>query len=339
MFLKKIGFAFLSLFFVCGVLITGGQQQAKAKELKFILASYVPPSYKDLFPPIQGFADYVNEHGKGRVHVEHYHSGTLLKAKELLPGLMQGTADMVLQLDAYIMGTYPILGITELPFLYESMEASYVKLGVDSPLFELMNQELAKKNLFAIGGWPILPEYIWTKDRPIRKPDDLKGLRIRVAGRVEARVIKTLGAAPTATSSAELYEALKRGTVDGALCTWSTIPARGLQDTLKYVTKASFAAYSGAIYIRLDRWKALPPDIKELFLEAGKTFGKGVFDYSIPYWEANTWPIIRKGGITEIELTQAEEEEFKKRIKPVWDWWKGLLPPGVGEKAIKLATE
>jgi len=194
---KKLGFVFLIFFFVFGTLITTGQQQAMAKELKLIFAHYLPPSYKDLFPIIKGFPDYINEHGKGRVHIEHFHSGTLLKSKETIPGLMQGTADIILHVDAAIMGTYPIVGITELPFLYKDMETSYEKLKIGSPLYQLINQELAKKNIIQIATWPILPEYLWTKDKPVRKPKDLKGLRIRVAGRVEAAVIKALGAAPT----------------------------------------------------------------------------------------------------------------------------------------------
>ena len=339
MILKKAVFLLLVLSFICMTVALGGQKTATAKELKLILAHYLPPAYKDLFPVIQGYVDYINEHGKGRVHIEHYHSGTLLKAKELMPGLMQGTADMVLQVDAYIMGTYPILGIIELPLLYKDIETSWEKLKVGSPLYELINRQLAKQNVIAISTWPTLFEYIWTKDKPIRKPGDLKGLRLRAAGRVEAAVVKTLGGAPTFTPSAELYEALKRGTVDGAMCTWTTIVSRGLQDTVKYVTKAPFASYSGQVYMRRDKWKKLPEDIQKLFTEGGDHFAKGLFEYSVPYWNTKIWPEIRKAGVKEIELTPEEEAAFKEAILPVWDWWKSLLPSGVGEKAIKLATE
>jgi TRAP-type C4-dicarboxylate transport system substrate-binding protein len=335
--MKKTCFVLLVLLFICSTLITIGQQPVMAKELKFIFAHYIPPAYKDLFPPIQGFPDYINEHGKGKVHIEHFHSGTLLKSEELIPGLMQGTADIILQLDSAIMGTYPILGITELPLLYPDVGTSHEKLKIGSPLYQLINQELAKKDLIAIGTWPVLFQYIWTK-KPIRKPDDLKGLRIRVAGRVEAATIKALGAAPTTTSSAELYEAVKRGTVDGAMCTESTIIARGLQDEVKYVTPP-LAAYSGQIYMRRDKWESLSPDIKKLFLDAGKNSAKGFLEYSVPFWNTKIWPTIRKAGVKEIVFTKEEQQEFKKSILPVWDWWKGLLPPGVGEKAIKLATE
>jgi TRAP-type C4-dicarboxylate transport system substrate-binding protein len=339
MFWKKLGFAFLILFFICGTLIAIGQQPAMAKETKLIIASYITPSYKDLFIPTKTFADYVNEHGKGKVRLEYFHSGTLLKAEELLPGLMQGTADMIFHTDSYIMGTLPILGIIELPFLYESMEDAYKKLRIGSPLYELINQELAKKNLFMVATLPAISQYIWTKDKPVRKPEDLKGLRIRTAGRVEAMVIKALGAASTTIPTAELYEALKRGTVDGALCYWGTIPARGLQEVLKYYTKGYFAAYTEEIYMPLDKWNGLPPDIRKLLIEAGKLYEKQIFEYAVPVWDKETWPVIKKAGVKEIVLTKEERQEFKKRILPIWDWWKDQLPPGVGEKAIKLATD
>ncbi|MBI4621341.1 MAG: TRAP transporter substrate-binding protein [Desulfobacterales bacterium] len=337
--MKKIGFVLLVLLFICSTLITMGQQPAMAKELKLIFAHYIPPAYKDLFPPIQGFPDYINEHGKGKVHIEHFHSGTLLKSEELIPGLMQGTADIILQLDSAIMGTYPILGITELPLLYPDVGTSHEKLKIGSPLYQLINQELAKKDIIAVGTWPVLFQYIWTKDKPVRKPEDLKGLRIRVAGRVEAAVIKALGGAATTTSSAELYEALQRGTVDGVMCTETTIISRSLQDVVKYVTKPPLGAYSGQIYMRRDKWESLSPDIQKLFIESGKNSAKGFLEYSVPFWNTKIWPTIRKAGVKEIALTKEEQQEFKKRVEPVWDWWKGLLPPGVGEKAIKLATE
>ncbi|MBI4621340.1 MAG: TRAP transporter substrate-binding protein [Desulfobacterales bacterium] len=336
---KKLGFAFLILFFVCGTLITVGQQPAMAKEMKLIIASYITPSYKDLFTPTKIFADYINEHGKGKVRLEYFHSGTLLKAEELLPGLMQGTADMIFHTDSYIMGTLPILGIIELPFLYESMEDASKKLRIGSPLYELINQELAKKNLFMVATLPAISQYIWTKDKPVRKPEDLKGLRIRTAGRVEAMVIKALGGASTTIPTAELYEALQRGTVDGALCYWGTIPARGLQEVLKYYTKGYFAAYTEEIYMPLDKWKGLPPDIRKLMIESAKLYEKQIFEYAVPVWDKETWPVIKKAGLKETELTREERAKFREMVKPVWDWWKDQLPPGVGEKAIKLATE
>ena len=345
MFLRKVVFMLSALFFVFVFIGSVDQEQAaakkqKSKELEIIMASYIPPqAYKDLTPMVMSFPDYVNEHGKGIAHIEYYHSGKLLKAKQLLPGLMQGTADIVLHTSSYISSTYPILGILELPFLYTDMEKGWEKLTVGSPLFNLINEELAKKNIYMISTIPPIPEYIWTKDRPMKKPDDIKGLRIRTAGRIEGKMIQAIGGASTTMPSAELYEGIARGTIDGVMCYLGTILARGLHEKLGYVTTGYFASYGGPILIRLDKWKSLPPDVRELLSAAGKHYEKQIPEYAQQYWEKNIWPSLRKAGIKEVKLTNKEIEAFQEKAKPIWDWWKEQLPPGVGEKAIRLATE
>lgn len=337
-FFESIGYTFLILSLAFGTLTIIDRQSAMAQERELKYAHYVTPSYKDLFPVISRFPDYMNEHGKGKVHVKHYHSGSLLQANEVLPGLMQGTTDFIYQIDTLLMGTFPILGIFELPFLYKNVESSRENLKIGSPLAKLINRELAKKNLFMVATNPIIQKYIWT-NKPIRVPDDLKGLRMRTGGRLEAEVIKAMGSASVTMPSGDIYEALKRGTIDGTICYEGTIIAQGLRETVKYVTRNDFSPYSLQVYTRLDKWNSFPPDIQKLILDAGNYFEKGMIEYAVPYWEAEIWPLIRKAGIKEIVLTGKELELFKTTTQPVWDWWKGLLPPGVGEEAIRLASQ
>lgn len=340
MFRKEIRLIIFFFSFICVSLPVAGQQVARAKELKLIMATYIPPrAYKDLTLSLMSFADYVNEHGKGVVQIKYYHSGSLLRARELLPGLMQGTADIILHTDSYMTGTYPILGIFELPFLYRDTGTAYKKLKTGSALYQLINQELAKKNVFMLATLPAIPEYIWTKDKPIRKPEDLKGLRIRTAGRLEAMAVRTLGGASTTLSSGEVYEAMSRGTVDGVLCYVGTILARGLQEKAEYVTKTYLASYGAQLLIRLDKWNSLDPDVRRILSAAGRHFEKQFPQLTVPYWNKHLWPQIEKAGITEITLTSQEEELLRKKIKPLWNWWKKQLPPGLGEKAIRLAVE
>ncbi|MDY7030986.1 MAG: TRAP transporter substrate-binding protein DctP [Thermodesulfobacteriota bacterium] len=337
MFGKRICLLFVGLISI--ILLIGNYHSVMAKELKLTIATHISPAYKDAWPVFPSFVDYVNKRGKGKVFLDFYHSGTLLNHKQLLPGLMQGTADMIFHTDAYLMGTFPILGILELPFMYADPEVTLRKLTIGSPLYEIINQELAKKNLFMVFTSSPFPEYVWTNDRPVKKPSDLQGLRIRVAGRIGARVLKTLGGASVSLRSAEIYEGLKRKTVDGTLCAVPTIPARSLQDVLRHVTLSDFSSYGLQLYVPLDRWKDLPPDVRELLLDGGKLFEKELIERIKSYHNKHYWPLIKKAGVEIIKLTPQEQEVFRERVKPVLDWWKGQLPSGVGEKAIQLITE
>ncbi len=336
MMTQKMAFsALVALFLLVGL----GMEAVPAKEIKMVAAEYLPPSYEDYFPPTQMFIDYVNKHGKGKVQIEFFHSGKLLKARELIPGLMQGTADIIFHTDSYVMGTSPILGILELPFLYRDENEISKKTKIGTPLFNLINQELAKQNLMILGSCPSPPEHIWTMEKPIRTAQDLQGLRVRTAGRVEAESIKALGAASTTLPSAELYEALKRGTVDAALCYAGTIPSRSLQEVLKYVNKGAFGSYSRQPFIRVDRWKALPKEVQDILLAAGKVMEGDGFNLLMKVHKEKYWPLIQKAGIKEIMPTKEETTRFREALMPVWEWWKKQVPAGVGSKAIELATQ
>lgn len=333
---QKVGLSIVIIsFLVAGVY---GESLAQAqKELKLIVADYLPPAYDDYFPATQIFVDQANKIGKGKVKIDLFHSGKLLQAKELIPGLMAGTADIIIHTDSYVTGTSPILGILELPFLYKDEFDYSRKTRIGTPLFNLINQELAKQNLIVLSYCASTPEHIWTVKKPVRGAEDLKGMRIRTAGWVEAEVVKTLGAASTNLPSAELYEALKRGTVDAAICYAGTIPGRTLQETLKYVNKGYFGSYCREPFMRLDKWQALPQDIKDILTAAGKAMEEEGFNTLMKVHKEKYWPLILKAGVKVIEPTPEEVKKFKEALLPVWEWWKKQVPAGAGARAIELA--
>jgi len=308
--------------------------------ITLVATTYVPPTYQDVFLAIPGFVDRVNELGKGKVKIDFYHSGTLLGPKEEIPGLMAGTADIIFQTTSYEIGAWPIMGILTLPVLWPDPWQHYEKWKIGSPLYNLINEELAKKNVFMIAPGPLDGiEYLWTVKKPVRTLADIKGMRLRTAGMTEGKAAEALGASSVTMPSGEVYLALQRGTVDGVLCYVGTIPARSLQEVLKYgTTGISFGSYGHEPFMRKDKWDALPQDVKDVILEAGKWYEKEAVNSGVNYHKEHYWPILRK-ELEIIELTPKEIDAFTKAMKPVWDWWIGTVGPEVGNKAIELALK
>ena len=116
---------------------------------------------------------------------------------------------------------------------------------------------------------PCTEQWLFTVDRPVAEPGDLRGLRIRTAGHVEGEMVKSLGGAPVSMSSAELYEALERGTIDGMVSYLGTIVSRGLEDVVKYATRAHFGAYSVDAYANTAWLDDTAPDIQTALHSAG----------------------------------------------------------------------
>ena len=70
-----------------------------------------------------------------------------------------------------------------------------------------------------IGLWTAEPGNLYTRD-PIRSYDDIKGMKIRAAGRLEGDFLKRLNAVPESMHPADAVEALRRGTIDGTIQGW-----------------------------------------------------------------------------------------------------------------------
>lgn len=335
-FFSKIrctGKLFMVVLLITGLIIVA-PVNAKAKELKLVIASYLTPGYKDLFPPLKGFVDSVNKRGKGVVQLDFFHSGTLLKAKELMSGLQAGTADIIFHTDSYITGTYPILGMVQLPLVFKNAEERFEKMKSGTPISNYLIKKLDEKGLCMMG-YAVPPmEYVWTTKKAVRSPSDLKGKRLRVSGKVESKTMVNLGVAPVRMPSAEAYMALKRGIVEGMMSYPGTIAARKLEGIIKYCTKASFGSYGVLLMTTSKRWESWPENVRRILREEAirfeADFYKTVTGYS-DYLFKESFKTIEI-----IELTEKENEVFKQALTETYDWWVDLVGKEVGQEALRI---
>lgn len=326
------------------LLFIGVELEARSKnfhkEKNLTIASYIPVGYPYVYKGQKLFVDMVNERGKGIVHLNAYFGGSLLKGRQLLPGLQAGATDLIFQTGAYLLGSYPIIGIQMLP-VWKSIAQAENALKMDSPLARLQNEVLKKKNLFQLATSGLIPEFLWTRKKLVRSPEDVKGLKIRVAGKVEAMVVKVLGGAPVTMPSAELPQALQRGVVDGALINPWTAQGRGTEQFCKYMLIYPMSWQSTPIYILRTKWDSWPEDVKKILYDTA-------VEWESRYMSKNgiindkqlnkeLIPKYEKAGMKAVYLTTEEKKRFDEAIRPVIKWWIKQVGNDVGQKALKLA--
>ncbi len=329
---------FVSLLVITLILVSLLSISAFAGVLKLTIASHVPPKYTDIFPLTQVFVDDVNTLGKGKVKLNYYHSGTLLGAKQLIPGLLSGTADIIFLTTSHCTGSWPIIGGESLPFLYKDAYDLERRFKIGSPLFNFTNKILEEKHGIMMLANAVLPlECIWT-NKPIRKPEDLKGLIIRAGGKTEAEAIKLLGGSPVTMASAELYEALHRHTIDGVVAYPGTINGRSLYEVLKYCTKIPIGAYGYALWIKKDKWDSFPDDVKKIISMAAVKYDYFFLQNAKKVEREEFWPKFKKAGLQKIVPSPEDMAAFRNAVKPVWDEWVKQVGEDVGKKFIELST-
>ena len=320
------------------IAVASAESQSKHKEIKLIMATNVTPVYPYIGKGMKTFVDMVNERGKGVVQIDMYWGGALLKGKQLLPGLRAGTADMIWVSSSYLAGDFPSLGIQSLP-LWKTLEKSYEDRKIGSPLAVWQNQELKKKNLKQLLTSGMIPEVLFTRKKLVRCPEDMKGLKIRVPGKIEAKAVYAMGAFPVSIPSAEHGHALSRGVVDGSIITPWTAKGRGIEEFCKYMLDYPFGGINASIFVLNDRWESWSEDVQKIIMDAaieserlfigpaGATLNDGQYKGEvIPYYESK--------GLEAVYLTDAETSKFDKAIEPIIKWWIKKVGTETGEKAI-----
>jgi len=302
--------------------------------------TYLPPSYKGLMWGMSGFVERLQQNAGDSLTVDFYDSGTLVKADEQVSALRAGTIDFMFHTSSYITRSFEILGITGLPSLVEDLYENGERIGMETPLWQLINEELGKDNLFMLsaGGGIFEPEYVWSGAKKVASLDELSGKRCRVVSYEASTALEKFGVAPVRIPSSETYLAVQRGTVDAIVANISTVIGRSLQEQLQYCYKLPTTAYAISVYLLKDRWDGLDEATRDAFWSAAKWYDENSASHvNNEVYPNEYWPTVEQAGVEIIEPSADDVQRFADASQEIWTWWKDQVGEEVGQRAIDLA--
>jgi len=301
--------------------------------------TYLPQSYKALSFGSNGFVEQLKK--SAAIQVDFFDSGKLMKAGDQLPALRRGNIDFMFHTTSYITRSVQILGILGLPGVVEELYEHPDRLKQGSPLFKLINDALAKDDLYmlSLGGGILEPEYLWSgKSAPIKSLDEIKGKRVRVVGFEATGVMEKFGAATVNVPSSELYLALQRGTVDAAVANISTVTGRSLQEQLGVVYRLPITGFAIGVFVNRRRWEKFPADVQEGMQAAAKWFdAESAKEANRKIYPNELWPKVKAAGVQEFKPAPADLARLDKAGADVRAAWVKEVGPDVGNRAIALA--
>jgi tripartite ATP-independent transporter DctP family solute receptor len=163
-----------------------------------------------------------------------------------------------------ILGTVvPVAEAQQVPFAFKS--AGDAHKAIDGPLGAYIRHEMALKGLhgFAIGGFDNGMRQVASVARPIVKPDDLAGMKIRVPpGQMILDTFKALGAEPVTVLAGQLYDALASGKVEAQENPLAVLEGFKLYELVKYVSLTNHMWSGFNLMAHLPTWRSLPDNIK-----------------------------------------------------------------------------
>lgn len=192
--------------------------QVMAEELKF--ANFTPPFHTINASVIEKLNTDLSAATKGSLTVRGYHGGELGSGPaEQYIRVLQGAADMAWGLPGYTSSQFGKTMIAELPGAIPEDMPGYEALW--RAYSENLSQEFPGTKPLAL--WTSEPNIFIMRNKVIRTPQDLKGLKVRVAGATAAEVATALGATPVQMPISQVYNAMQTGLIDGVITGASTL--------------------------------------------------------------------------------------------------------------------
>lgn len=247
----------------------GEKQQASTQQdnkvYKLRISSFHPDT-KSWNIALREFADIVEEKSGGKIKADFYPDSQLGDDRQGLEMLQAGSIEMTYT--ALLSSLEPKAAVFDLPYIFKDREHAWKVL--DGPIGEEVVASLLQKGIriipgtFMENGWRNMTNNI----RPIEKPEDLKGLKMRVMQIQQfITMFQAFGANPVPLSYSELYNALQTKVVDGQENPNENIYTAKFYEVQKYVSQTEHTFNVIPVVINEAWWQSLTPDLQKLVSE------------------------------------------------------------------------
>jgi len=279
----------------------------------------------------------ISERSGGRLQVDPFVYGEHpYKGSDILSAVHKGLVDMGNTEDVYISSVEPPLSIMMVPFMFKDVKQAEKAMERMIPeVFEPLLNE--KYNSTIVTSYLICGEAVHGK-KLLDSIDALKGQKIRVWGKETGDTVTLLGGTPVTVAYGELYTAIQRGTIDGALTSMNGAVSTRIHEVAKYVTWWDFAFPWEFTIVNRDNLKKLPEDLQQIIREEGKKCSEACQAMNELEPPRDLVQMMQKYGVVATALTPSMHKQVQDKVRPVWEDWAKRAGPW-GAKALKIYDE
>ena len=270
------------------------------------------------------FAKYINEKSKGSMEVQVFPLGQLGGERSLAEQVQTGSLHVATVSSGVLANFVPEFAIIELPFIFPGKEVAW-KVLEDKEVIEMLAKYCDSRGFVFIGYTENGFGDITNSKRPIKKPDDLRGLKIRVVvSPIYIDTFKALGANPTSLPLPEVYNALQQKMIDGQDNSLYTSVMMKFTEVNKFATITNHILNECPVVVNSKFWKSLTPDQQKVFREAAEVQTM-VNRQAITKGSTDAIEKARAQQVDLYTLSVQDREAFKKAVSPVYDKYKGAF--------------
>ena len=264
----------------------------------------------------QRFKELAEERFPGRVVVEVYPSSQLMNDDDSLEALAFGEIQMIAVSLSKFDRLTKAFQIFDLPFLFPDLAA--VERFQASDYGQDLLDVITDKGYRGLAYWHNGMKH-FTGPRPMRSPDDARGLKFRIMeSDVLQAQVQAIGANPQKMALGEVYQALQTGAIDAQENTWSNIYSSKFYEVQPYVMETNHGYVGYLVAVNPQFWGSLPEDLRIGLEETvAEVTAWGNAQAAAINQEARG--LVADSGRTEIVgLTPEELAFWRETMEPVW---------------------
>ena len=260
-------------------------------------------------------ADTLKERTDGRLDIRTYAGGQLGSERDTLEITIFGGLDMNRVNLAPLNPIAPATRVPALPFIFRSI--AHMRAAMDGAPGEKVLASLEPHGLKGLCFYDSGARSFYNGRGPIRSPDDMAGMKIRVQNsELYVAMVEALGANATPMSFGEVYQALLQGVIDGAENNWPSYDVTRHFEAARYYSTTQHVMAPEILVMSMRRWRKLSDADQALMTEAARAsvpVMRALWDERV---KASQAKLLQAGVIlNEIE----DKAPFQALMQPVYD--------------------
>ena len=305
-----------ALLAVLGLL--GTSRIGQAEEINLLFNLIGSPGTAFMVNALEPWAARVNQEGAGILHLDVREGMSLANFENIYDRVRDDAIQIGWGLQNAVAGKFSLSEVPAIPFLVKRSEAGSVAFW---RLYKsgLLDSEYDQVVVLAMG---MLGAGGLHVSAPIKSLDDLSGLKLIVAGRMQSQTVAALDGAPISIPLTDMYQAIQRKTVNGIVTGWGSVQSFKLDQVAPYHVDVTIGASVSMVFMAKTKFQSLPATAQKILLDTSgealsRQFGVAMDNDAAAVRER----ILAQSGQSVIAVPPAILEKWRAKAEPVVTAW------------------
>lgn len=301
-------------FCAIGLTFSASAFAQQPKRLKLASPAPAPALINKIF---DGWAKKVTEESAGTLVIDFVPGGVLGREGQLLDRVASGALAIAWDFQGYYPGKYPKTGVVEQPFQFKTAEQGSRALQklYDSGLLAGEYDDVKVLGLFTFPNASVMLA------KPLDDLSSLGGRKITAQNPTMQAAVGRLGGVRLNMGIPEWYQALSRGAIDGAIVTFTAVPAFRLNEVMSFYVDVSLGGNPGMFLMNKAVYASLPESArKAIDANSGLAFSVGMGAF-LDKWNDTGKNIAAKGNNRVVTLAPADQAKWEAELLPLGEKW------------------